>query len=156
MESLAGSGGAADLAVRVDLPAAVAVVPCVDRAQEVAALGAALRRWRLAGMPAPAVAVVSARAEVARNLLAAADPDAAPVRVGALGDADLAALQALALVGCDHALFAAPDGMFDDPDALHPRDRARAVHRACAAPRRDLLITWRGRPDALFTALAEG
>lgn len=155
MDSLAARMGAADGTVHTGLPRAVEVEPCVDRAQEVAALGARLHAWRLAGVPASRTAVLSGRIGIARDLLAATgEPDSA-LRVGELGLTDTANVEALALVGCDHAFFAAPADRFGTADSLNPREQARLVLRACAAPRAHLLITWRGRPERLFEGLAE-
>lgn len=156
MESLAGRTGAADGVVRTELPRAIEVEPCVDRAQEIAALAARLHAWRLAGVPASRTAVLSSRIATARALLDATGETDPALRVGELGLTDTTGVAALALVGCDHAFFADPSDGFGSEEALNPREQLRLVLRACAAPREHLLITWRGRPEKLFEGLAEG
>jgi hypothetical protein len=127
----------------------------VDCSQEAAALGAHLRTWRLAGIPATETAVLSSRTETARTLLSQAEADIPGLRVGELGQTDLTGVRALALVGCDHGFFDASEGVFGDTEAQSPREQAKLVLRACAAPAEHLLLTWRGRPETVFQPLAE-
>lgn len=138
------------------MPGAVTVRPCVDGQQEAAALAAHLRAWRLAGIPAAETAVLSSRTDTARALLSQAESDQAGLRVGELGTTDLEGVRALALVGCDHAFFAPSRTTYDSAETQSPRDQAHLLLRACAAPAEHLLLTWRGRPEAVFQPLAEG
>jgi hypothetical protein len=157
IESLAARSGAADGTVRTALPAEVRIHACIDRAHEVAVLGAALRGWRLGGIAAERIAVVSGRLETAHALLAAsgaADPTLRVAELGGpagLGDRPV---DALALVGCDHGFFGQDADSFGAGEAMSPREQGFLVLRACAAPRDRLLITWRGRPESLFAPLA--
>lgn len=138
------------------LPRAIEVESCVDRAQEVTAIGARLHAWRLAGIPAARTAVISSRAETARDLAAATGEADPALLVGELGLTDTSGTEALALVGCDHSFFVGQTGSFAAEESLNPREQVRLVLRACSAPSSHLLITWRGRPDRLFDALADG
>jgi hypothetical protein len=158
MESLASRTGAADGTVRTALPAHVRIHACIDRAHEVAVLGAALRGWRLGGVEPARIAVVSGRLQTAHALLAAsgaADPTLRVAELGGPAGLGDAAIDALALVGCDRGFFGVEDDSFASGEALSPRDQGFLVHRACAAARGQLLITWRGRPETLFAPLAE-
>lgn len=160
MDSLVRRTGAAEEAAHAPaLPAQVRLRACIDGTDEAECLAAHLRAWRLSGIPAEATAILSARQDVAEGLRRAALAQGAPaegVRVGEVGLADTDGLRAIALVGCD-ARFAqppAPDaGDFAAP--VPEQDRIRPVLRTVAAPREALLITWRGRPERLFGALAE-
>jgi hypothetical protein len=155
IKSLAERSGNADGSADLNMPSAVTVRPCVDGKQEAAALAAHLRAWRLAGIPAAETAVISSRTDTARALLSQAESDQAGLRVGELGTTDLQGVRALALVGCDHGFFAPSLTTYDSAEAQSPHEHARLVLRACAAPAEHLLLTWRGRPEAVFQPLAE-
>lgn len=160
MESLARRTGAAEEAgLAPQLPAQVRLRACIDGAEEAECVAAHLRAWRLSGIPAEATAILAARRDVAETLRRQALAQGAPaegVRVGELGLADTDGLRALALVGCDSRFAPAADPEAGDFAAPVPeQDRIRPVLRTVAAPREALLITWRGRPERLFGALAE-
>jgi hypothetical protein len=133
------------------LPGRVSLRACIDGQDETECVAGHLRAWRLAGVAPNEIAVVAGRAAVAEAL---AGPAPAPgMRVGEIGRTDLSGVRALALVGCDARFALAEAGGFGTPD--HERETVLPILRACAAPREHLLITWRGRPDRLFAALAD-
>lgn len=154
LERLAARSGAADSVRGRPLPAEITVRPCADRAQEAASLAAHLRAWRLAGIESRHTAVLSSRAETVQALLELTQSQPDGVRVGELGRTDVSDVRALALVGCDHRLFAPDADGFAVASDL-PRDQASMVVRACAAPTDHLLVTWRGRPDTVFAPLGD-